>query len=796
MHAVRALFALAVSAALPVQTQPAFQLTVDSIMRGPGLVGYQPREIRWSGRGDRIYFEWKQATDPLRNDFDLYEVKPDGGGLLKIPPEEKKLIPPAQGGDTTKDRRFTTYVNGGDIYLYDHSAARARALTTTSESETSPRFLRDGKRIAYTRANNLFVISIDNGSIVQLTDIKPPGTPVPPEEKKRTASQEYLKHEERELLQSIRDRALKKEEDEAQKKKENPRKPFRLGARQSISGLQLSPDESVIAAIITEKPASTDTQPGPKQSLIPSYVTESAYTEAPPFRTKVGDVMDSQRLALINVVSGELTWVDSPLKKPEPAKDTEQQKESKEPAKTPERTVRFTTPHWSEDGTRAYLTATSTDNKDWWLLALDQASGKTRQLATIHDDAWVNIRSDDGWMKNDRDIFFLSEADGFMHLYVVSSDGGQPRQITSGRWEIFEAKLSQDKSRFFLETSEQNPGERHVYLMDAAGAARRKLTGSSGRYTAVVSPDERALALVYSYVNKPPELFVQPVDNPAASIKVTSSPLPEFWSWKWQDAPTVSIPAGDGVAVPARLYKPSTPRKAGPAVIFVHGAGYLQNIHKGWSQYFREYMFHHILMERGYTVLDIDYRGSANYGRDWRTAIYRHMGGRDLQDHVDAARWLISEHGVDPKRIGIYGGSYGGFITLMAMFQHGDLFRAGAALRPVTDWAHYNHGYTSDILNTPQNDPEAYKRSSPIYFADGLKGALLMCHGIVDVNVHVQDTIRLAQRLIELRKENWEMALYPVEDHGFVQPTSWADEYKRILKLFETNLSVKEQRNR
>jgi dipeptidyl aminopeptidase/acylaminoacyl peptidase len=164
------------------------------------------------------------------------------------------------------------------------------------------------------------------------------------------------------------------------------------------------------------------------------------------------------------------------------------------------------------------------------------------------------------------------------------------------------------------------------------------------------------------------------------------------------------------------------------------------------------------------------------------------MGGKDLEDHLDAAKWLASEHGVDPKRIGIYGGSYGGFITLMAMFRHPDVFAAGAALRPVTDWAHYNHPYTSNILNTPQADAEAYKRSSPIYFAEGLKGALLMCHGLVDVNVHAQDTIRLAQRLIELRKENWEMALYPVEDHAFVRPTSWADEYKRVLKLFDTNL--------
>src|SRR5258708_31520717 len=166
-------------------------------------------------------------------------------------------------------------------------------------------------------------------------------------------------------------------------------------------------------------------------------------------------------------------------------------------------------------------------------------------------------------------------------------------------------------------------------------------------------------------------------------------------------------------------------------------------------------MFHHLLMSRGYTVLDIDYRGSRGYGRDWRTAIYRHMGGKDLEDNVDAARFLVNAHGVDPKRIGVYGGSYGGFITLMAMFTTPDVFAAGAALRPVTDWAAYNNGYTSNILNTPQKDEEAYRKSSPIYYAQHLKGALLIFHGMVDTNRFFQDTVRLGQRVIELRNANW-----------------------------------------
>jgi dipeptidyl aminopeptidase/acylaminoacyl peptidase len=199
-------------------------------------------------------------------------------------------------------------------------------------------------------------------------------------------------------------------------------------------------------------------------------------------------------------------------------------------------------------------------------------------------------------------------------------------------------------------------------------------------------------------------------------------------------------------------------------------------------------MFHHLLASQGYTVLDIDYRGSAGYGRDWRTAIYRHMGGHDLNDHVAGSKYLTANYGINPERIGIYGGSYGGFITLMALFNKPEYFGAGAALRSVTDWAHYNHGYTGRILNLPQDDTLSYRRSSPIFFAEGLRDPLLIAHGMIDTNVQFQDVVQLAQRLIELGKVDWEMAVYPTEDHGFVRPTSWTDEYRRILELFNRTI--------
>ncbi len=307
-----------------------------------------------------------------------------------------------------------------------------------------------------------------------------------------------------------------------------------------------------------------------------------------------------------------------------------------------------------------------------------------------------------------------------------------------------------------------------------------------------LSPDEKWMAILHSSSNKPWELYLRenPVygrkpKNTVAEQVTGKAQSVEFRSYPWRAPEVITFTARDGASVYARLYKPANPHPARPAVLFVHGAGYLQNAHHWWSSYYREYMFNNMLCDNGYYVMDIDYRGSAGYGRDWRTGIYRHMGGKDLTDHVDAAQYLVKEFGVDPSRIGIYGGSYGGFITLMGLFTEPGVFAAGAALRPVTDWAQYNHGYTSNILNEPFTDSLAYRRSSPLYFAEGLKDHLLICHGMVDVNVHYQDAVKLSQRLIELGKDNWELASYPMEDHAFTEPSSWTDEYKRIFLLFE-----------
>jgi dipeptidyl aminopeptidase/acylaminoacyl peptidase len=441
---------------------------------------------------------------------------------------------------------------------------------------------------------------------------------------------------------------------------------------------------------------------------------------------------------------------------------------------------------WTKDGKTLISDLQAVDHKDRWVVKIDPDTAKSSVLFTDHNDAWLGGPGEGtvGWLPDRKRLYVESEKDGWAHLYTVNIENGETKQITSGPFEVSRVRLSKDGTKFFFISSEGSPFKRHFDSVSVDGGKDDTIDGDSN---VVLSPDETHGAYLRSWINHPPELFVANIDGKES--KVTESPSAEWLSYKWSTPERVEIPASDGVRIPGDFYRPAHFRRGGPAVIFVHGAGYLQNVHDWWKDaYYREYMFHNLLATKGVAVLDLDYRASAGYGRDWRTAVYRFMGGRDLDDNVDGAHWLVSKVGVDPKRVGIYGGSYGGFLTLMAMFTKPGVFAAGAALRPVSDWANYNDGYTSDILNLPQDDPVAYRKSSPIFHADGLEGTLLICHGVVDTNVHYQDTVRLVQRLIDLKKENWSVAFYPMEDHTFSRQSSWSDEYRRILKLFQETL--------
>ena len=835
-----AVLASAASVALPLAAQKpappaasatATMLTVDSIMRGPKLVGSSPSQIRFSRDSSKIYFAWQKAGDERSA---TYVVNRDGSGLRQMTMEEVRAIETARTGRFDRARRRLLLVENGDVVIYDASTnQRVQFVTRTSETEANPRWARNDTAVTFTREGNLYLMSLTapetpTTTLAQLTDIVTPAEPAAAGQRAggagagvgggtggrgqgggrggdattETEAQRLLREQERNLIEFIKNQQTGRGGGAATTGRAGgpggaaappppPIARLTLTPRQSVADLVLSGDERYVFVGITERPEGTA-----RGQDTPNYVTSSAYPEMIPGRPNVGDVQSRRLLAIMDVRNNTTVWGDATA-------FAGVERKAKPDAPDVPRLLNWTAPDLSEDGTYAVSAIRSLDNKDRWFVTVDPATGKARIIDWLHDDAWIREQGIGGgfgggsgvtWLPDNKRFIFLSEKNGYMHVHSVDMSAATPvaTSLTTGKWEVTDARLSADRRTLFLTTNEVHPGERHFYTMRVDGGPMTRITTAVGSNEATVSPDEKSLAILHSYSTKPPELQVMNLALGAAVTQVTTTPSEEWRSFKWIDPKVITYKTRDGVEVYARLYTPEMigakrdPKK--PAVVFVHGAGYLQNAHKYWSTYYREYMFHNLLASRGYVVLDPDYRASSGYGRDWRTAIYRHMGGKDLEDVVDGAKFLVDTEKVDPKRIGVYGGSYGGFITLMAMFTTPDVFAAGAALRPVTDWSHYNHGYTSNILNVPANDPEAYRKSSPIFFADGLKGRLLIMHGMVDTNVFFQDSVRLVQRLIELRKENWELAAYPVENHGFTEETSWADEYRRILKMFEETL--------
>ena len=774
------------------QNQPG-RLTVEKIMRDPKWMGTSPANPRWSHDSKYIYFNWnpeQAVTDSL------YFITKDNLQPQKSNYQQRQSIIRSRDIAYNTTRSSFVYDKDGDIFLTDVKTGKEKRITQTMDVESDPSFSFNDTKIVYTLNQNLFAWDISTGTISQLSNFQR-GNPPPKDLKKDNlnAQEKWLKEDQLRNFDVLRSRKQKRDLTDSMANGIPKKKTLKTiyTEDKTLFGTGISPDGRYISYRLFKAGQG-------KNTIVPNYVTESGFTEDIPGRTKVGVPQGSQELFIYDtqadtVLAVKTSAIEGIKDIPAYFKDYPElyKKKLKDSLN---RAINFTTPLWSSKSSNVLVEARAQDNKDRWIFLLTPATGKIKLLDRQHDDAWVGGPgigggfggASIGWI-DENTCWFQSEATGYTHLYTMNVLSGEKKAITNGNYEVQQASLSLDKKYFFITTNEVHPGEQQFYRLPVTGGKAERITSLTGANQVSLSPDEKQIAFLYSYSNKPWELYLQDNKPGAKPQQVTNKAASEeFNSYPWRDPQVITITARDGAKVYARLYKPAKPAAAKPAVIFVHGAGYLQNAHKWWSSYFREYMFNNMLADNGYTVMDIDYRGSAGYGRDWRTGIYRFMGGKDLTDQVDAAKYMVDSLDVNPSNIGLYGGSYGGFITLMALFTTPDVFKAGAALRPVTDWAQYNHGYTSNILNEPFNDSIAYRKSSPYYFAGGLKNHLLICHGIVDTNVNFQDAVKLSQRLIELGKDNWEIIGYPMEDHGFVEPSSWTDEYKRIYKLFETNL--------
>lgn len=543
------------------------------------------------------------------------------------------------------------------------------------------------------------------------------------------------------------------------------RPPIETKFEQPIEGrVDVSADGLV--AITTSSKSSVE-----RRAIMADYLGE--FVEAVPVRNdKAGDPGSAVALRAFDLTNG--VAIDAPLD---------------------EGTHYFThSTEFATSGHELLVHRISNDFKVRQILLLDALAHTTRLLFSERDDAWVGGPLEFAeFTPNGDGVVFTSEQSGFNRLYACALDGANRRLLTPGDapFEIDGAFLPEGQAFAIVRSNETDFAERCLWRVDLASGQRTRLSEPGG-VSDFPQMNLTGSVLVYGqeFLGQPQEIYTVATAGEPTPRRLTTTVPKEF--------PELKLPApeiitfknkADDVAVRAYLYRPEPfdPARKYPVVMFVHGAGYLQQVLKSMSSYAPNMLFHHRLARKGFVVVDVDYRHSEGYGRKFRAGIHGFMGGKDLDDCVAAVEHLGTLGFADTSRVGLYGGSYGGFMTLMALFTKPDVFKCGAALRSVTDWRAYNSWYTTPRLGDPKKDEENYKKSSPIEHVDGLKGKLLLMHGLKDSNVFAQDSIRLVEKLIQAKKD-FDLAIYPSQDHGFTDPESWLDEYKRIEALFEREL--------
>jgi dipeptidyl aminopeptidase/acylaminoacyl peptidase len=449
---------------------------------------------------------------------------------------------------------------------------------------------------------------------------------------------------------------------------------------------------------------------------------------------------------------------------------------------------------WSPDSSKLIVAIQSTNYKTQEIRIIDEATAKSAVVFHQTDDRWVEI-ADLGWDRQSSRLWFTSDQSGFQHLYIVDKDGANLRQITKGDWEVHNDTFSHNPQwigkYIYFSSTEKSAAERQFYRInpDAPNSEPELLSKREGLNIAWISEDGEKRATLEADSKNPLDLFVD-------GEQVTKSPLPEFYQLPWAETKYLTYRSPkDHKPVAARLLLPpgynpdDTSQKPRPAIVYIHGSGYATSVLKQWGSYQDiRFAFNNYLVSRGYVVLEMDYRGSTGYGRDWRSGVYLNMAGPDLEDVLGGVDYLRGLKNIDMQRIGIWGWSYGGFMTSAALFKAPTVFKAGAAFSGVYDWLNYNAGYTDERLTAPSENPEAYRRSSPIHFSGQLQNHLLVLHGIADSNVLFQDAVQLSEKLIHEDKL-FEESFYPEENHAFARDESYRDAFTKAAAFFDRYLN-------
>ncbi|MDP5172821.1 MAG: S9 family peptidase [Bacteroidia bacterium] len=407
------------------------------------------------------------------------------------------------------------------------------------------------------------------------------------------------------------------------------------------------------------------------------------------------------------------------------------------------------------------------------VLAVDASTGSNKVILTETSDTYIEI-ADSHWglekwhfLTESTDFFWISEQDGFYHIYRYTREGELVKDLTPGKFEVSSiVAVDEAENRLYYLSTEESSLERHLYVMTLDGKKKKRLTTVSGVHEPAFSSGLTYFIDSYSSSTEPGVTVLCNNKGEVVKTMVTNERLRGTLA-KLDISPMefLQITTEDDVTLDGWMIKPSDfdESKKHPVLMFCYGGPGNQEVLNSWMG--PNYLWFQMLAQKGYVVACVDNRGSGGRGREFRTATYPNLGHLETIDQVATAKWLQQQSWVDPARIGIWGWSYGGYLTSLCMTKGDGIFKMGIAVAPVTNWRYYDTIYTERYLKTPQLNPDGYDKNSPINFASKLKGSYFLVHGTGDDNVHVQNSMDMVTALVNANKQ-FDSFFYPNRNHG------------------------------
>ena len=627
--------------------------------------------------------------------------------------DETRLQWAPQGGEVL-------YLSDGDLFLVDIPSGHWRQLVKTPTEERDPKFSPDGKRLAFRRDWDLYVLNVEDSTETRLT--------FNGSDKLRNGGLDWVYPEE-----------------------------LNLG-----TAYWWSPDSSALAYLqfnVTGEP------------LYPhSDVQASRAVFEPQRYPQAGENNADVRLGVVAATGGPTKWLD--------VGDTVN-------------AYLIARAGWTPDSKSVYVARTNRIQNQLDFLLYEVASGKPRPVYRESDSAWVNVEGDPLFLKDKKHFLWTSERDGFRHLYLYSLDGGAPKQVTKGAWEVTDVLgLDESLGRIYYRSTEAGPVERQLYSVQLDGTGKRRLTMGAGNHRIWMAPEGGSFLDIYSSLSSPPEATLRGANGAMIALyrPADRRVLNEF---DLRPTELVEFKGKDGTTFYGRLIKPRgfDPSVKYPVLVDVYGGPHVQSIRNAWAGLDLDQVFAH----NGYVVWEMDNRGTSGRGHAFEAPLFRNLGVQELADQREGIQYLISLGFVDPRRIGVTGWSYGGFMTLNLLLNAADLFRAGFAGAPVTNWLNYDTIYTERYMGLPKDNVEAYARTSILPLAASLTGKLMIAHNLEDDNVLFQNTVQMITAL-EAAGKHFELALYPQKTHG-VGGAAARQMEATMLDFFERNLKPPQGRS-